>query len=50
VACGPGAVWAVAGVAILALTVVAEVSSISRVIEEVSVLRWFDLWGRGNDG
>lgn len=49
VACGPGVVWAVAGVVILALTVVAEFSSISRVIEEVGALRWFDLWGRGAD-
>lgn len=50
VACGPGLVWWASGVAILVLTVVAEVSSISRLIEEVTVLRRFDMWGRGNDG
>lgn len=49
-ACGPGLVWWVAGAGILALTVVAEVSSISRLIQEVSLLRWFDLWGRGSSG
>jgi UDP-N-acetylmuramyl pentapeptide phosphotransferase/UDP-N-acetylglucosamine-1-phosphate transferase len=43
---GPGAVWWVAGVAIAGLTVVAEFSSISRVIEEVGALRRFDHWGR----
>jgi hypothetical protein len=43
---GPGLVWWVAGVATLGLSVVAEVSSISRVIEEVGVLRRLDLWGR----
>ena len=43
---GPGAVWWVAGVAITGLTVVAEFSSISRVIEEVGALRRFDHWGR----
>jgi len=46
---GPGAVWWVAGVAIAGLTVVAEFSSISRVIEEVGALRRFDHWGRGGD-
>jgi hypothetical protein len=46
---GPGLVWWVAGVAILGLTAVAEVSSISRVIEEVGALRRLDLWGRGGD-
>jgi hypothetical protein len=46
---GPGAVWWVAGVAILGLTAVAEVSSISRVVEEVGPLRRLDLWGRGGD-
>jgi UDP-GlcNAc:undecaprenyl-phosphate/decaprenyl-phosphate GlcNAc-1-phosphate transferase len=46
---GPGAVWWVAGVATLGLTAVAEVSSISRVIEEVGTLRRLDLWGRGGD-
>lgn len=50
VACGPGVVWWVAGSSIIALTLVAEFSSISRMIEEVAVLRWFDLWGRGNRG
>lgn len=50
VACGPGSVWWVSGGVILALTVLAEVSSISRIIEEVPVLRRFDLWGRGNSG
>ncbi len=46
---GPGPVWWVAGAAILGLTVLAEVSSISRVIQEVEVLRRFDSWGRGGD-
>ena len=46
---GPGVVWWVAGVAVVALTAVAEVSSISRVIEEVGALRRLDLWGRGGD-
>lgn len=46
--CGPGLVWWVAAVVILGLTALAEVSSISRWIEEVEVLRRFDLWGRGN--
>lgn len=46
---GPGPVWWVAGAAILGLTVLAEVSSISRVIREVEVLRQFDSWGRGGD-
>jgi hypothetical protein len=46
---GPGAVWWVAGVATLGLTAVAEVSSISWVIEEVGTLRRLDLWGRGGD-
>lgn len=50
VACGPGVVWWVAGSSIIALTLVAEFSSISRIIEEVAVLRWLDLWGRGNRG
>lgn len=50
VACGPGPVWWISGVAILILTVLAEVSSISRLIEEVTVLRRFDMWGRGNGG
>jgi hypothetical protein len=46
---GPGVVWWLAGVGIVGLTVVAEFSSISRVIEEVGALRWLDLWGRGDD-
>jgi UDP-N-acetylmuramyl pentapeptide phosphotransferase/UDP-N-acetylglucosamine-1-phosphate transferase len=46
---GPGVVWWVAGVAIVGLTAVAEVSSISRVIEEVGALRRLDLWGREDD-
>jgi UDP-N-acetylmuramyl pentapeptide phosphotransferase/UDP-N-acetylglucosamine-1-phosphate transferase len=46
---GPGVVWWVAGVAVLGLTLVAEFSSISRVIEEVGALRRLDLWGRGGD-
>jgi hypothetical protein len=46
---GPGLVWWVAGVATLGLTAVAEVSSISRLIEEVGALRRLDLWGRGGD-
>ena len=43
---GPGVVWWVAGVAIVGLTVMAEFSSISRVIDEVGALRRFDHWGR----
>jgi hypothetical protein len=43
---GPGLVWWVAGVATVGLTAVAEVSSISRIIEEVGALRRLDLWGR----
>jgi UDP-GlcNAc:undecaprenyl-phosphate/decaprenyl-phosphate GlcNAc-1-phosphate transferase len=46
---GPGVVWWVAGVAVFGLTAVAEVSSISRLIEEVGALRRLDLWGRGGD-
>ena len=46
---GPGPVWWVAGAVVLGLTVLAEVSSISRVIQGVSVLRRFDSWGRGGD-
>ena len=49
VACGPGVVWWVAGGAIVGLTVLAEFSSISRVIQEVGALRALDLWGRGGD-
>ncbi len=44
---GPGMIWWVAVAVILGLTVLAEVSSISRWIEEVGALRWFDDWGRG---
>ncbi|MDQ4106952.1 MAG: hypothetical protein M3157_07255, partial [Actinomycetota bacterium] len=44
---GPGVVWWVAAVVILGLTVLAEVSSISRLIQRVGALRWFDDWGRG---
>lgn len=46
-AAGPGSVWAVALVGVLGLTALAEVSSISRLIEKVGVLRRFDLLGRG---
>ncbi|CAN5630663.1 hypothetical protein BH24ACT21_BH24ACT21_02630 [soil metagenome] len=46
---GPGPVWWVAGAAILGLTVLAEISSISRVIREVEILRRFDSWGRSGD-
>jgi UDP-GlcNAc:undecaprenyl-phosphate/decaprenyl-phosphate GlcNAc-1-phosphate transferase len=46
---GPGLVWWVAGVATVGLTAVAEVSSITRFIEEVGALRRLDLWGRGGD-
>jgi hypothetical protein len=46
---GPGLVWWVAAVATVGLTAVAEVSSISRFIEEVGALRRIDLWGRGGD-
>ncbi len=44
---GPGVVWWIAAAIILGLTALAEVSSISRWIEEVGALRWFDDWGRG---
>jgi hypothetical protein len=46
---GPGAVWWVAGGAIVGLTAVAEFSSISRAIEGVGLLRRLDLWGRAVD-
>lgn len=46
-ASGPGFAWWAAGAAVAALTLVAEFSSISRVIEEVRILRWFDNSGRG---
>lgn len=46
VADGPGLVWWAAGAAVVVLTVVAEFSSISKVIEEVRALRWFDMLGR----
>lgn len=45
-ASGPSVAWWAAGAAVAVLTLVAEFSSISRVIEEVSVLRWFDSLGR----
>ena len=44
---GPDVVWWIALAVILGLTVLAEVSSISRLIEKVGALRWFDDWGRG---
>lgn len=44
---GPGGVWWSFILVILGLTVLAEVSSISRLIQEVGALRWFDEWGRG---
>jgi UDP-GlcNAc:undecaprenyl-phosphate/decaprenyl-phosphate GlcNAc-1-phosphate transferase len=46
-ASGPSLAWWVAGAAVVFLTLIAEFSSISRVIEEVRVLRWFDNLGRG---
>lgn len=46
VADGPGMAWWIAAAVILGLTVLAEVSSISRFIEEVGALHWFDEWGR----
>ncbi|CAN5883096.1 glycosyl transferase [soil metagenome] len=46
---GPGPVWWVAGAVILGLTLLAEVSSISGVIQEVRILRRFDSWGRSGD-
>lgn len=46
---GPGPIWWVAGAVILGLTLLAEVSSVSRIIQEVGVLRRFDEWGRGGD-
>ncbi|MBA2693477.1 MAG: hypothetical protein H0U65_13470 [Rubrobacter sp.] len=46
-ATGPSVAWWAAGAAVFALTLVAEFSSISRVIEEVGILRWFDNLGRG---
>lgn len=47
VAGGPGVLWWAAVAVILGLTALAEVSSISRWIQEVGALRWFDEWGRG---
>ena len=44
---GPGLAWWVAAGIILGLTALAEVSSISRFVQEVGALRWFDDWGRG---
>lgn len=49
VSCGPGVVWILAGLLVASLTLVAEFSSISRFIEEVGALRWFDSWGRVRD-
>lgn len=49
VASGPGPVWWVAGGTVVFLTVVAEYSSISRLIEGVGALRWLDLLGRARD-
>ncbi len=46
---GPGIIWWLAGLFIVGVTVLAEVSSISRVIQEVETLRRFDRWGRGVD-
>lgn len=45
-ASGPGLAWWAAGAAVVVLTLVAEFSSISRVIEEVGILRWLDNLGR----
>lgn len=50
VANGPGIIPWFSLVAILGLTAVAEFSSISKVIEEVAILRRFDAWGRGRHG
>ena len=47
VAGGPGSAWPLFLAVILGLTALAEVSSISRVIERVRFLRRFDSWGRG---
>lgn len=47
VSSGPGMVWWICATVIFGLTVLAEVSSISKVIEEVGILRRLDLWGRG---
>lgn len=44
---GPGPAWWFFLAVILVWTAVAEVSSISKVIERVSFLRRFDSWGRG---
>lgn len=44
---GPGPAWWFFLAVILGLTALAEVSSISKVIERVSFLRKFDSWGRG---
>ncbi|MGI8649929.1 MAG: hypothetical protein ACR2KW_06060 [Rubrobacter sp.] len=46
---GPGVTWIIAGLLVVSLTLVAEFSSISRFIEEVGALRWFDSWGRMRD-
>ena len=44
---GPGPAWWFFLAVILGLTFLAEVSSISKVIERVHLLRRFDFWGRG---
>ncbi|MDP9455526.1 MAG: hypothetical protein CYG60_01210 [Actinobacteria bacterium] len=44
---GPGPAWWFFLAVILGLTALAEVSSISKVIERVRFLRRFDCWGRG---
>lgn len=44
---GPGLLWAVSLVVILGVTAIAEVSSISKMIERVGLLRRFDELGRG---
>ena len=46
----PGIIWWPAGLSIIGVTVLAEVSSISWVIREVEILRRFDRLGRGADG
>ena len=43
---GPGPAWWSFLAVILGLTALAEFSSISKVVERVSVLRRFDCWGR----
>ncbi|AHY46738.1 Glycosyl transferase family 4 [Rubrobacter radiotolerans] len=50
VSSGSPAAWLVAGAVVVALTAVAEFSSITRLVEEVGVLRWFDSLGRARHG